>query len=95
MSSEYWFVVHDLESFRQHPNLIGSGVKEPGVPEPSTAPYRTTTSGIQLQRLACLLLFVKTVGTAQQQLLKLRFQKSLCTAGPRLPNKDLTVSHVP
>lgn len=35
MLSKYWFVVHDLESFRQHPDLIGSRVKEPGVQEPS------------------------------------------------------------
>jgi len=30
----YWFVIHDLESFSQHSDYIGSGIKEPGIKVP-------------------------------------------------------------
>lgn len=39
MPCKYWFVIHDLESFGQHPDLIGSQVKEPGVQKPSYGPF--------------------------------------------------------
>ena len=35
MPPKYWFVIHDLESFGKHSDLIGSRVKEPGVQKPS------------------------------------------------------------
>ena len=41
----HWFVIHDLESFNQHPDLIGSRVKEPGVPRPSYGRFSTIKNG--------------------------------------------------
>lgn len=41
----YWFVVHSLKAFEQHNDLIGCGVKEPGIKEPSFGQFSDIRKG--------------------------------------------------
>lgn len=41
----YWFIVHDLESFSQHNDYIGCGVRESGTKKPSYAPFGSIQKG--------------------------------------------------
>ena len=41
----YWFIIHDLEAFKQHPDMIGCKVKGPGIRTAWYGPFNKITKG--------------------------------------------------
>lgn len=41
----YWFVVHTLESYKAHPDMIGCRVKNPGEEKPWYGPFGRIVKG--------------------------------------------------
>ncbi len=41
----YWFVVHDLKTYYQHPDMIRCLIKKPGSPEPRQSKFKNIEKG--------------------------------------------------
>lgn len=44
----YWFIVHDILAYIQHPELIGNRVKKAGIPEPKRSKFKDIKKGDQV-----------------------------------------------